>query len=104
MEMSKMKKNMENANAKNITTSSEDNHVKDALINTLYHIKQKNWDKLMQNSDRLLEWPDLNSNIREVFENFKKSFEAKKTIFTTSSLVTAKHIMHKVQKSSDREL
>ena len=68
--MSEMKKNMENANAQNITTSFEDNHVKDALRNMLYHIKQKNWDKLMQNSDRLLEWLDLNSNIRELFENF----------------------------------
>ena len=72
MEMFEMKKNMENANAQNITTSSKDNHVKDALRNMLYHIKQKNWDKLMQNSDRLFEWLDLNSNIRELFENLKK--------------------------------
>ena len=40
MQISKMKKNMENANARNIT-SSEDNHVKDALRNRVYHIKQK---------------------------------------------------------------
>ena len=41
MKMSKMKKNMENANAQNITTSSKDYHVKDALRNTFYLIKQK---------------------------------------------------------------
>ena len=58
----------------------------------------------MQNSDSLLEWLDLNRNIRELFENFKKSVEDKKTIFTNSLLSTAKKIMYKVQRSSDREL
>ena len=73
--MSEMKKNMENANAQNITTSSKDHHVKDAMRNMVNLIKQENWDKLMQNSDSLLEWLDLNSNIRDLFENLKKCVE-----------------------------
>ena len=40
MEMSKMKKNMENANAQNITTSFKDHHVKDAIRNIVNLIKQ----------------------------------------------------------------
>ena len=42
MEMSKMKKNMENAIAQNITTSFEDHHVKDSIRNTVKLIKQEN--------------------------------------------------------------
>ena len=50
----------------------------------------------MQNSDSLLEWLNLNSNIRDLFENLKKSVEDEKTIFTNSLLSTTKKIMHKV--------
>ena len=52
----------------------------------------------------MLECLDLNSNIRDLFENLEKSGEDKKTIFTSSLLTTTKQIMHKVQRSSDREL
>ena len=40
MEMSDMKKNMENAIAQNITTSSKDHHVKDMIRNMVKLIKQ----------------------------------------------------------------
>ena len=59
---------MENAIAQNITTSSKDHHVKDMIRNMVTIIKQENWQKVMQNSDSLFEWLDLNSNIRDVFE------------------------------------
>ena len=49
-----------------------DHHVKDTIINMVKLIKQENWEKLMQNSDSLFEWLDLNRNIRDVFENVKK--------------------------------
>ena len=45
--MSEMKKKMENAIAQNITTSFEDHHVKDIIINMVKLIKQENWEKLM---------------------------------------------------------
>ena len=54
MEMSEMKKNMENENAQNITTSFEDHHVKDMIRNIVKIIKQENWEKIMQNSDSLI--------------------------------------------------
>ena len=69
-----MKKKMENVRAENRATSSEgeDHHVKDTIINTVKLIKQENWDKIMKNTNSLFEWLDLNSNLRLVFENFKK--------------------------------
>ena len=73
MEISKMKKNMENAIAQNITTSSEDHHVKDMIRNMVKLIKQENWEKVMQNSDSLFEWLDLNRNIIDFLENVKKN-------------------------------
>ena len=73
-----MKENMENAIPQNITTSSKDHHVKDTIRNMVKLIKQENWEKLMQNSDSLFEWLDLNSNIRDLFENLKKVLKIKK--------------------------
>ena len=84
MEMFEMKKNMENAIAQNITTSSENHNVKDMIRNMIKLIKQENWEKVMQNSDSLFEWLDLNCTIRVVFEIFKKYVEDKKSIFNSS--------------------
>lgn len=82
--MSEMKKKMENAIAQNIATSSKDHHVKDTIINIVKLIKQENWEKLMQNSDSLFGWLNLNSNIKDVFKNVKKDVDGKKSIFITS--------------------
>lgn len=75
MEMIGMKKIVENGIAQNITTSSKDHHVKDIIRNTVKLIKQENWEKLMQNTDSLIIWLDLHSNIRDFYENVKKTSE-----------------------------
>ena len=94
---------MENENAQNITTSSKDHHVKDTIRNMVNLIKQENWEKVMQNSDSLFERLDLNSNIKDVFEIFKKGVEDKKSIFNSSLVNIAKQILHKVQRFNDRD-
>ena len=51
--------------------------MKDTIINTVKLIKQENRDKIMNNSDSLFEWLDLNSNLRLLFENVKKDVQVK---------------------------
>ena len=70
--------------AQNIATSSKDHHVKDSIIKKVKIIKQENLEKLMQSSDIWFELLDLNSNIRDIFENVKKMLRIKKSIFSTS--------------------
>ena len=82
----------------------KDHHVKDTIINTFKLLKQENWDKIMKNSDGLFEWLDLNSNLRVVFENVKNDIVGKRQIFTNSLKDLSNHFLHKVKRSSDRDL
>ena len=102
--MSKIKKKMENVIAENRMTSSEDHHVKDTIINMVKLIKQENWDKIMTINDALVEWLDLNSNLRVVFENVKIDFQAKRQIFTSSLKDLFDQVLNKLKRSSDRDL
>ena len=98
-----MKKKVENVMAENRMTSSKD-HVKDAIINMVKLIKQEIWDKIMMISDGLVEWLDLNSNLRVVFENVKIDFQAKSQIFSNSLKDLSNQVLNKLKRSSDRDL
>ena len=60
--------------------------------------------QIIINSNGLVEWLDLNSNLRVIFENVKNDFVAKRQIFTNSLKDLSDQVVNKVKRSSDRDL